>query len=680
MALPKPVLTKEKPAVTGSSVLLGTHVEIYPASPLPDFNNEGAAAFAARFKDDANSDLVAYICTGALPARFDIINSLRIIDHPSVLRLMESGAVSWPDGQRYGALVFQRPMAQRFMRTLDEAHAPLSEDVINRFFVAPMVGALAEFMRTGIVHGAIRSTNVFWRANSAAPPQLGECVTTPPGVGQPALFETIERAMAMPSGRGPGHHADDCYAFGVMVALLILGQNPFRGMDDRAVLQLKMERGSFNAIIGHHRLSPTHSELLRGLLTDDSRQRWTASDMEQWLGGRRLTPKSSDVERRATRHLDFSGREFWQVRPLANAFAAHVPEAARMIQGGALDKWLRRSLGDDSKADDIADAISSIKDGTKTANYEDNLVARVCIALDPAAPIRYRGLSIMAGGIAAMLAEGIVTGSNIQNLLEIINGQLVTFWVDMQKAMKTELVPIAQQFERLASILEKTTYGNGVERAVYELNPAIPCLSPMLRGHHVTSPRAILPALERVSTSSSRPRDPMDRHIAAFLVVRDRRSELLMESMGAPESSPRRGLAMLNLYVDMQNRHGPESLPGIAQWLLPLLESSVRRYFGKMVRENLQKQVKDVAERGNLGALQQIVDSPRRLERDEQEFIAARLLYFSILKEINTLEGRMANREGLVRDFGTPAAASISSLVALMAVLFAIVRVIWASW
>jgi hypothetical protein len=680
--MPQPALKLKdsKPGAAGSSVLLGTRTEIFPSSPLPDFANPNVPAFMARLKDDAASDLVAYVCTGALPGRFDIVNGMRNIDHPAVLRLVDSGVVSWPDGVRYGTLVYRRPLAPRFMRSLDETRAPLNEDTINRYFVTPMIGALTEFLRTGIVHGAIRTTNIFWQAGSTASPQLGECLTLPPGIGQPALFETIERGMTMPSGRGPGHHTDDCYAFGVMIALLVLGHNPFKGLDDHAVVQAKMERGSFNAIIGHHRLSPTHSELLRGLLTDDPRQRWTAADLDQWLGGRRLTHKSSDADRRASRHIEFAGHEYWQVRSLANALANHVPEAARLIGNGTLDKWLRRSLGDEDKADDLADAVASIKEGGKIGNYEDQLVARACIALDPRAPIRYRGLSIMPAGVAGLLVEAIVTGGNVQNLLDIIDSQLVIFWVDMQKEMKTELVPLAQQFERLAGMVEKTSYGNGVERATYELNPAIPCLSPMLRALYVTSVRGLLPALERVATSSARARDPMDRHIAAFLVVRDRKSELLFDAMSSPDNAPRRALAMLTLYADMQNRHGPESLPGLAQWLLPLIEPSLKRYFGKSLREGLQKQIRDTAERGNLGALQQIVDNPQRLQRDEQEFIAARLLYLSILKEINALEGKMANRDSVVDSVGAPLAASISGFIALAAVMFAIGRAVWTSF
>ncbi|MGE3623654.1 MAG: serine/threonine protein kinase, partial [Bdellovibrionales bacterium] len=624
-----------RPNVSGQAILLGTRIEIYPGTPLPEYNSAGGPAFAARVKGDAGSDLVAIICNTGMPARLDLVNGMKSTDNPVLMRLYDAGVVVWADGIRYSAFAYQRPAAPLLMRSMDEAHAPLSEDVIHRRLIQPMAHGLLDLLRMGVAHGAIRPTNIFWRLGSATAPVLGDCMSAPAGINQPAMFETIERGMTMPLGRGPGTHGDDCYAFGVTLGLFILGHNPFKGMDDRAVVRAKMEQGTFNALIGHHRLSAPQVEILRGLLSDDSHQRWTAADIEQWLGGRRLTPKSSDAGRRSSRHIEFAGKEYWQLRPLAKAFSEHVQEAALIIENGSFDKWLRRSFGDDDVADEVSDAVASAKEAGKGSNYEEQVVARVCMALDPSGPIRYRGLAVMPGGIAGMLAHTLSTGGNPGVLADIISTMLVSFWVEMHKQYKTDLVPLAQQFERLTSVIEKSAFGSGVERALYELNSTLHCLSPMLRAQMVTSPRALLPALERIAASSARPPEPMDRHIAAYLVVRDRRSEGVLEAMGAPENSPRRAMAMLSLFSELQNRHGPENLPHLAKWLSPLLEPAIRRYFGKSVKESLQKQVKDAIDRGDIGALAKIVDNPQRLGRDEEEFVAARLLYLNILKEIN---------------------------------------------
>ncbi len=659
-------------------ILLGTRAEIIPSRPLPNFDMIGGPVFAAKYKGtEGAADLMAILCNTGLPARLDFITAMRSIDHPSILRLIDSGVVLWPqDNVHYYSFAYQRPQSPRLMQSLEGRHQPMSEDAINHYFVKPLIGALMELQRTGIVHNAIRPTNIFWRIGSATPPQLGDCMSVPAGYGQPVLFEPLERAMSTPTGRGTGQHVDDCYAFGVTLAMIFLGHNPMQGMDDQAIMQMKIERGSFVSLVGNHRLPATHIELLRGLLTDDSRQRWTALDLEQWLSGRRLTPKNSDAGRRASRTFNFYGKDYWQVRPLAVALASNVAEAAKIIENGSLEKWLRRAFDNDDRAELLQDAQRSLKESGRTANYEDQMVTRACIALDPPAPIRYRGIAVMPLGIADMLVEAIMADSSPQVLCDIISSQLVTFWVEMQRDIKTDLVPLGQQFERMKNMLDKAGFGYGVERVIYELNPSLPCLSSFLRHQYVTSPKMMLPAFERVALSGNRPHEPMDRHIAAFLIVRDRRGELLFEAIASSEASPKRGIALLTLLAEMQNRYGPDSVPALTQWLLPLIEPSVQRFLSKTLKERLRTQIKDVAARGDLGSLLRLLDDPKRVEHDQREFIAARLLYLNILKEINMLEARLANRDSVMRSLGKPMAASISTFVAILLVLAAVVRAV----
>lgn len=664
-----------------AGIALGTRVEIFPHAPLPEFDTAGGTAYAGRFKggEEAN-DLIAVVCDKGLPPRADMITAMRSMDHPGLLKILESGVIQWSNEPLFRTFAFacQRPLAPRLKKSIDETHAPLSEDGLNHHFVAPMVGALQELARVGLVHGGIRPTNIFWRLGSATAPQLGECLSSPQGCDQPALFEPIERAMSLPMGRGLGQSVDDCYAFGVTLALIILGNNPLQGLDDRTITQMKIDRGSFGAIVGNRRIHATHIELLRGLLADEHRLRWNASDLELWQSGRRLTTKNADIGRNASRAFSFAGREYWQIKPLAAALAAHVPEAVRVIEDGSLEKWLRRALGDEIKANDLGEARSSLKESGKSAHYEEQLVARSCIALDPSSPIQYRGMAMLPTGIAGLLTEMVSAGNatNTQILSEIISSQLVTFWIEMQKDAKTDLVPLGQQYERMRTLLEKTTFGNGIERVLYELNQSLPCLSPIVRAHYVTSPKALPKALEHVA-SSNRSREPMDRHIAAFLLARGHRNEPLFEAMNAPENAPRRSVALLTILGELQFRYGPDSLPNLAQWLMPMMEPATQRFLGKRMKDSLRAAMKESAQKGDLGKMLQLVDDPKRIERDQQDFVAARILYLNILKEINALERQMGNRNLLIQSFGKPLAASLSSFLAIAIILFVAGRALW---
>jgi hypothetical protein len=671
---------EQQRAPSGPGIALGNRVEIFPSMPLPEFNSPGGSAFAARFKADASSSLYAIVCHSKMPPRVDSVQSMRGIDNPGILRLIEAGVVQWVDGVFAYALVFQKPTSPRMLNALDETRPLLSEDAINRHFIAPMIGALAALSNSGVIHNAIRPTNIFWRSGTAVAPQLGECLSVPAGVGQPVLFEPIQRAQAMPLGRGVGTHADDAYAFGITLAFLVLGRNPLQGLDDRAIIDLKMQRGSFGAIVGANRLPPTHIEILRGLLADDSAQRWTANDLDMWLSGRRMTPKSSDAGRRASRAFVFLDKEYWQIGTLVEALSGNASEATKVIENESLNKWLRRAMNDKDRASDVEDVTADLKEGGKTAHYEDQLVARVCIALDHAAPIRYRGISAMPAGIPTLLVESMLGGNNIQALSEMITGQLVSLWIQMQGDTKADYVTLGQLFDRIKTVMEKTTFGNGIERAIYESNPGIPCLSPMLRTQCVASPKMLLPALERIAAAGNHAREPMDRHIAAFLVVRDRRPESAFSAMTAPEESIKRGLALLSLFSEMQYKYGPENLPHLAAWLSPVVEPALRRFFSKNLREAKQKKAKELIASGNLSDLLQLIDDPKRLERDQQDFYAARLLYLNIQKEIIGLEGKAKNREDIASTVGKPIAVTISSLLAIILGCAAILRALFSAF
>lgn len=650
----------------GGGLSLEGRVLVYPSKPLPDLNGAGGAAFSARFRNDASQDLMAIICSRGLNPRIDQVTSMRNVDSTSALRLRDAGALHWPEqNASYFTLIYELPLAQRYWNTLDETHSVMSEDSIHHSFAIPMIKALLEFQRTGIVHGAIRPTNIFWREGSSTTPQIGEGLSAPSGVGQPVMFETIERAQCLPIARGMGVHADDCYAFGVTLAMVILGCNPFQGMDDHTIVRMKMEKGTFNALTGNRRVSPTLIELLRGLLTDDAHQRWSAEDLEQWMTGRRLTPKSSDAGRRASRHFDVAGKEYWQVRPLAAAFAENPGEAAKVIENGSLEKWLVRSLGDEERSKNVSDTVSQLREAGKSAHYQDQLVTRVCIALDPSAPIRYRGFSVMPLGIANVVADSIVSGNNAQLISEIILSQFVTQWVNHQKEAKVDLVPLAQQLERMKGHIEKTTFGCGIERVAYELNPSLPCMSPMLRNECVLSPKYVLAALERVAARGSHPTEPMDRHIAAFLIAREKRTESLFAAMGPSEIPVRRGLALLSLFGEMQYRYGPDQLPKLCAWLMPLVEPCLKRFLSKPFQEKVRRQAKEAADKGSLSLLLKRLDDPSRVAGDEHDFLVARKMYFDIQREISTIQESMKNREQIACDFGRPVSATIASMIAI---------------
>lgn len=660
-------------------VPLGSKSEVAPASPLSAYDSTGGNAFLARMRGASTSDLLALVCRSGYPPRSDIVNQLRNINNPAVLRLLDSGMIDFtPDAHRYYGFVFEQPLNPRYWQSLDETHTPLGEDFINRRFIAPLAEGLRQFADVGLMHGAVRPTNIFWRDNSSGAPQLGECVTAAPGIGQPLLFESLERAQALPHARGTGTMLDDMYALGVTVLFLTLGRNPLKGVDDATMLRLRLERGSFATLVGDTKLPPGHVELLRGLLHDDPRQRWNAYDLEQWAGGQRLSPKQSEFNKRSNRGLIFCGKEYWQIRPLIPALWANVPEAMKLIDGGELDRWLRRSMADDDRADKVQEAITILKNSGRTAFYDDQLVTMTTMALDPNAPIGYRGQIVLPGGVGGGLAEAMRNGGNLQIMAEIISNQFVGFWVNQQPSGKTDLVPMAQAYERMRGFVDRTSFGNGLERVVYELNPTLACLSPLLRGQNVISAKDFLGALEKAATLPNRPTEPFDRHIAAWMVTKDRSFDYMLRSVNGAGSGLAKVLAILNLYNDWQQKHGPEHLPGLTGWFVMLLEPLTRRYFNRQTRDAVAASLQQAAASGKLSTLVSLLDNPQMVERDQKSFAAARQVYRATLQQIAILERHKTYHAEVARTYGRPTATYIAWVLSVIVIVFSIMRALTA--
>jgi hypothetical protein len=644
-----------------SIAYLGRRVEIFPDQLLPALSRAGLEAYHARRNDQRKVDLVAMIGTHDVPMRLEILPMLRGIEHPNLLAPSEWGRVAWPDGQVRFVVLYDQPPGPLLMRDLDAQREPMNEEDLIRQVIAPVGAALREIAGRGVFHGAVRPTNIYMGlAGSTA--VLGECVSAPPSYGQSAMFEPIERAMCQPAGRGAGSAADDLYSFGVTLVMLALGYNPMAGMSEDEIIEAKLEKGSYPAIVGKARLPNALMELVRGLLTDDRKERWSLNDLQMWLSGRRLSPKQVHLARRAVRPITFAGREYHRPQTLAAAMARHVSEAVAIIENGELDKWLRRSAMDEACADLVKQAVETASTGGRAGGFDDRLVARVCIAMDPTAPIRYRGVSLLPMGIGDALAEAVVKNDgSAQPIAEILQSSLAVFWFNAQPEFKSDYMALVKQFDAAREQMSRGFMGFGLERAFYELSPSSPCRSDMVAKYFVLGCDDFMAALDDIATSAERPSMPMDRHAAAFLAARDKRvsEPQLVQFGGAPEPQDRI-LSLLSVLSNLQSRVGPQEAPALSRWMVELLAPVVARFKSRDVRQRVQHSLEDAGERGDLSLLQRVVDDQKLLSRDQSGFEKARAEFTERQRAIRILEREIGNRRKLERRSGREVAAMVA--------------------
>lgn len=641
---------------------------IRSSHPLPDYSTPSAEAYVAEDKRDPNRALFALICKPELPPRSNVMRALKGVSSPGLMQLVEWGPMNWPPaGRQCMTVVYERPAGRRVMTSLRGDIPRIDEYQINKRVIEPFTSALKELDGRGVPHRSIRPTNMFFGDSNGERLCLGDCVTTPPAFDQPVLFETVESGMCTPIARGSGNHTEDFYAFGVTVALLLLGRNPLAGMTDDAILSAKIAQGSYNTLIGEERLPLPLIELLRGLLCDDGDQRWDVEDIDLWLSGRRMSPLQPRGEKRASRGFPFMGKEYFNGRDLSQAMAKSWDHAIPPVVEGKLELWLRRAVEDKEKANVVAEVVRmALNSSSDKKAATDLMMCKILILLDPSAPIRYKGFNAMPDGFGSAVAATMANRSDTKLLTEIMLREVPKLWFELRGEYQPDNSLMEANFRELRSYLTQTGIGFGLERCLYELNDSLPCQSSLVGEEYVVEVKELLPALNIAASKRGDGKSiPIDRHIAAFLGARMRSDiDRNLTMMNDGESSSMM-MATLNIYAVLQYRLGPESLPGLTGWMGAALTPVVASYHGREKRKALEKDIPKIVRKGSIVELYNLLENADERLRDEQEFQWAQAQYHAAEEEIKHILTEFEERAVEADRIGRQTAAVTGILIAM---------------
>ena len=353
-------------------VMLRDRFEIKPDSRLSQFDQGNALAYAVEDRSHTGRKLFALVCSGTVPCR-----GLKLPERRAQIPMLwpeASGVVDWPVASPGGGtvwgrrpvLVYLQPAGERMLKDPSVPLPTLSEQLIARNVIKPAMVMLKELGQLDIAHRAIRPSNIYYALGNSGEVVFGECFAAPPGSDQPAIYETIENGCANRMGRAPGSQADDLYALGVLVLFLHMG-NALYAMSDEAVIAAKINFGTFSALAGGEKVSPTMAEMLRGLLSDKLADRWTLRNLEMWMLGQYFNPVLPSLPQRATRAMRLGGGEHMSRPAAAHAMAMSWDEALTAIEAALKREaltpelhWLRlvhshAATGDDSRSEALLD-------------------------------------------------------------------------------------------------------------------------------------------------------------------------------------------------------------------------------------------------------------------------------------------------------------------------------------
>lgn len=671
------------PVLQGEPVALADRVEIFPQTPLLDLNTAAGPAFAARLKGESKANLYGIVCSEGLPPRGDILTSLMGKQHANLVRFRDSSMVDWPGGTTAGVLparryvlIFERPAGIKLSTMYGAGvspQAPLDVEKLVNLLLRPLSDVVAEFSMSGFGHGAIYPDNMF--ISSGGVIQLGECASCPTSYAMPTMFLTLERAAAHPAGRGMARVSDDLYALGVMALIMMLGHNPVAHLSDDELMALRFERGSFMAFLGDRSLKGTATEVFRSLLEDDPRRRWTLEDLDVWLEGRRPSPKMIEAEMKPKRAFSVGDELSQNRRGVAHLLFKNPIKGAATVESGELQRWIERSIENEN----LTKRTREVFERAQTSNPpmpSIQLVARAGILIDPYGPIRFKETALMPSGFGTFLATRMSAGADIQPVIEMLQTKMFELWTEGQTDHRPDHIAVEQQLDRARMYLERKVIGYGIERMLYELMPMQPCLSPMIRNAGAMTAGQALRALDKIAENMGT-QPPIDRHLAAFFIARDRRiHDGLLATLQAPEGSIRRVIGILSLLAEAQYRTNTESLKNLAQWMGRLLEPATKRFFEKAMQEKARRDLANAAARGDLIEMLNLLDSPDALEQDRIGFEDARVIWQQAELEILELQEDIDKREDVERRVGQPLASGLAVLLGIIALGFVIVMAV----
>jgi eukaryotic-like serine/threonine-protein kinase len=665
-------------------ILLDERYEIAADRRLPKFDSPGVEAFAVNDRNEPGRPMFALMAPGHLPCRYLGLLTKKPPSDAPVMWPRASGVVDWPmapagNGQAGGgvavwgrrpALIFDAPKGERVFGGEIAPPGAMTEPQLARQVIAPLMSAIRELTSLGVPHRAIRPGNLFYQSSNQGPMMLGECFSMPPGFAQPVLYETIENAIADPYGRGPGLNADDLYALGVLILQLHVGRDPTEDMTEEEIISAKISAGSFAALAGREKLSTSMAEILRGLLNDKATDRWTLRHLDAWSIGQHFTPTMPYLPQRASRPIRFGESDHMNRPALAHAMARRWPETMKLVDSSDFDNWMKRSFNDDKVGDVMARLASSAAGSGPTAAIKDRYVSRLIIWMNSQSPICYRDIRVNVTGMAAMLANVLDDQPLLNQFVELLRGRLVQVWLNEQSALNSDQLQVRRIMEEVEKHIEKPAIGQGVERALYELDPLVPCRSPMIADFYVTNMRDLLPAIDAALPGLGAGTIPLDRHIAAFIGAHLRRS--IDRELGAiaqaPEDADRR-VAILRLLATVQQAHPTRKLPRLADAVVAMLAPALSCFHHATVRSDVERRMRKLGKDSDFSGLALLFDPSGPYRRsDSLGFTAAKRAFAALKREELWLEQGGLTHPNRTRLIGQRAACIASAFVASAAV------------
>ena len=258
-------------------------------------------------------------------------------------------------------------------------HIPMSFDFIENVVVKSVNEGLKVLHDNNIIHRDIKPSNLFL-SNDEKRVVLGD-------FGISSLLDSNVSVRATSMSRTFGYSApeassgfvskeSDYYSFGITILHLAIGQDPFAGMTDMAILYQTINK----TLDIPSTVPPRLQQLIRGLTVKDRNNRWGYEEVNRWLNNEDVEVKERRTHK-GMKPYNFSNSRYYGLDEISMAFASDWENATKHLYRGLVEKNIVQY------GEEYSNRITDIK----ALDDKDVAVFKMIYILNPNAPLCFKG-------------------------------------------------------------------------------------------------------------------------------------------------------------------------------------------------------------------------------------------------------------------------------------------------
>lgn len=593
--------------------------------PLKELDHPYAQAFKATDRNAAKHQAYALVLSTGLPYRQQAITDAIGLNNPYVSVPLGAGTMRCSHLNESRFVIFLELPKGRPLTSLIQSKTRLHESKVISNILLPACQGLIALRERKIHHGNLRPETFFYGDT----PMLGECFSALPSALGSYLYESSERMMADPLGQGDANEKSDVFALGMLAFELMYGLEKFKAMTRDEFIQRVLRQGTYGVLAGNRDFPAAILDFFRGTLNDNIVERWTLDQTLQFLEGKRFNLIAPAAPKDASRPFNFAGESILGRRLLAHLLHRNWREAVKDIYSLHIERWCESGLHRPELVEPMERAVRIGSDRNANERQISDMMVRVLTLLDTNGPLRSRSLSVRPDGIPVMYAA--LYGKDeaeFNQLVTMIDSDAPGYWSEQSTLPKTN--DFSQAIWRIQRArpfvnVKNRMLGFGFERALYDLNPSLPCQSPLVKAYHITSVPDLLLTLNVLAKSQTAEHSIVDKHIAGFIASKiDMRKQVRLADLTSIHSlHNNQDLIMLLILGKAQQRHPHLDLVGLATLSAMHIEKMLAEVHNRLIRKQQKLKLKKRAASGNINEVLVCVLNRDVGDEDNRGFVLA---------------------------------------------------------